>query len=77
MSDKDTKKQDSTCPSTSSNAQEIIEMPPAIKNVNVFQSLENCEKFIDKESHIARLNALRKEGLEYLQETNWRYNNGT
>jgi hypothetical protein len=50
-------------------------MPESIKNVNVFQSLENCEKFIEKETHEARITKLRKEGIEFLQETNWLYSN--
>jgi hypothetical protein len=48
-----------------------FDLPAPIKNVNVFLSLENCEKFIEKENHQARIAQLRKEGLSYIQSTNF------
>lgn len=50
-------------------------MHPAIKNVSAFLSLENCEKYIEKENHLARITKLREDCLSYLQETNWMYQN--
>lgn len=58
--------------SSSNNSNDL---PVAIKNVNVFISLENCEKFIEKENHQARITKLRTEGLNHLQDTNWMYQN--
>lgn len=65
---------------SSSSSASTKDMPAAIKNVNVLLSLENCEKFIEIENHKARVASIRTEGLKYLQETAWMYqnnNNGT
>lgn len=48
-------------------------MPPAIKNVNVILSLDNCERFIESENHKTRIAKLRTDGLKYIQETSWLY----
>ncbi|CAG9804199.1 unnamed protein product [Chironomus riparius] len=78
MSDKETKKTEAgeaSGTSNNNNAPNNTEIHPAIKNVSVFLSLENCEKFIDKENHSARITKLREQGLSHLQETNWMYQN--
>jgi len=42
--------------------------------VNVFLSLENCEKSLERENHNARITKIRTEALAYIKETEWTIN---
>lgn len=45
----------------------------AIKGVSAYLSLENCETFIEKQTHADRITKLRTDGLAYIRETEFLY----